>query len=110
MTEFWSMSFWEDMYEIRRRGLIPRQWSRADIRPFLADKYKPNTMNSLPSNQSMKRDGSSKGNYILRGLDPKGWRIEPGIFELIEDPSDSPEIQGARKAEALRIVHNMAAQ
>lgn len=91
------MGFWEDVYELRTHALIPRLWSRGDIRTHLAGKYRPNTLNSLPSNQSMTKDGRVKGNYVLRGLEPRAWRIEPGVFELVDDPEDTNKDQQASR-------------
>jgi len=69
-------------------------------------KYKPNTIQSLPSNQSMTRDGAHKGNYVLRGLEPKAWRVKPGTFELITDPEDTLTDQQIQRAQALRVADN----
>ena len=50
--------------------------------------------NTVPSNQSMTRDGSQKGNYIIRGFRAKAWRVRPGKFELIDDPEGVPRTKG----------------
>ena len=99
------MGFWEDVRLLREQKKIPKQWSRPDIRPFL-DKFAENTINSLPSNQSMTRDGRQRGNYVLRGSEPKAWRMGDGKFELIEDPADPIEVQRAHREEARRICQS----
>lgn len=103
------MAFWDDVYNLRKNNLIPRQWKREHIRPSLQAKgYQLTTINSLPSNQSMSRDGNSLGDFVRRrGLEPKAWRTGVGIYELIEDPGDTLEVQHSRKAEALRLCGNL---
>lgn len=79
-------SFWMAIYDLRQRKLIPRQWTRDDLRYHLAGQYSANTINTVPSNQSMTEDGRKKGNYIKRGVRAMAWRISRGRFELIDDP------------------------
>jgi len=89
-------TFWEAICDLRQQGLIPRQWTRNDLRSHLNGLFLPNTINTVPSNQSMTRDGSQKGNYIVRGYQAKAWRVGPGKFELIDDPEDVPREHGIR--------------
>jgi len=89
-------SFWEAICDLRQRRLIPRQWTRDDLRHHLSGQYSPNTVNTVPSNQSVTRDGSQKGNYVIRGLRAKAWRVGRGKFELIDDPEDVPRAKGMR--------------
>jgi len=42
----------------------------------------------VPANQSVSRDGKEKGNYVLRGAQPKAFRLGEGRYELIDDPSN----------------------
>lgn len=88
------MTFWNDIYELRRRNLIPQQWRRKHISPYLKGKYEDSTIWTVPSNQSVSRDRSIQGNFVQRGMEPKAYRISPGLFELIDDPS-SPSVQSS---------------
>ena len=83
------MSFWDDIYKLRERGLIPPVWTRADIRPHLRGAYMPNSISTIPSNASMTQDGKEIGNYVKRGQDAQAWRIGRGKFRLIVDPADA---------------------
>jgi hypothetical protein len=81
------MTFWNDIYELRRQNLIPQQWRRKHIMPYLKHKYKASTIWTVPPNQSISKDRRVQGNYVQRGMQPKAYRIAPGLFELIEEPS-----------------------
>jgi hypothetical protein len=83
------MTFWNDIYELRRQNLIPQQWRRKHIMPYLKHKYKASTIWTVPPNQSVSKDRRVQGNYVQRGMQPKAYRIAPGLFELIEEPSAS---------------------
>ena len=96
MSEIQDRTFWEDVYYLRQKGLILRQWTRKDLNRHLAQRYSLNTINTVPSNQSMKRDGSEKGDYVKRGQQAKAWRVDRGEFELIDDPQDIPGARGIR--------------
>ena len=80
------MTFWESVRDLRRHGRIPRQWRVADILPHLKRRFSPNTVRTVPSNQSVSRDGKEKGNYVLRGIQPEAFRLGDGKYELIDDP------------------------
>lgn len=88
------MTFWNDIYELRKQNLIPRQWRRKHILPYLKHKYKGSTIWTVPSNQSVSKDRSVQGNYVQRGMEPKAYRIAPGLFELINEPS-SPHLRSS---------------
>lgn len=88
------MTFWNDIYELRRQNLIPRQWRRKHIMPFLKGKYEDSTIWTVPSNQSVSKDRKVQGNYVQRGMEPKAYRIAPGLFELIDEPS-SPYLESS---------------
>jgi hypothetical protein len=83
-----SVTFWESVYELRKSGRIPRQWCVADILPHLKSSFSLNTVRTVPANQSLSRDGKEKGNYILRGGQPKAFRLGNGCYELIDDPGE----------------------
>jgi uncharacterized membrane protein YidH (DUF202 family) len=90
-------TFWDYVRDLRRRGVIPLHWTRNDLRPHLQNRYTRNYINTVPSNQSMKKDGSEIGNYVKRGSQPEAWRISRGKFELIDDPVPHTELRdGAR--------------
>ena len=88
-----DVKFWQAICDLRKRNLIPKQWSRGDIRPHLHDRFKQNTINTVPSNASISRDGSIKGDYVKkRGLvAAKAYRAGCGLFELIDDPEGPAE-------------------
>lgn len=94
------MSFWDEIYELRKQGLIPRVWTRDSLRPHLQGKFMPNSITTIPSNGSMTRDGKRIGNYVKRGQDPRAWRVGPGEFRLIVDPHDDVAIQDAERRRA----------
>ena len=81
------MTFWESVRDLRSKGRIPRQWRGADILPHLKRQFSVNTIRTVPANQSMSRDGKDKGNYVLRGAEPKAFRLDDGLYELIDDPN-----------------------
>ena len=81
-----AVTFWQTIYELRKRSLIPKLWSRKDIRPHLRARFKENTIISVPANESISRDGSIKGDYVKRGRAAKAHRVNRGLFELIDDP------------------------
>ncbi len=96
------MSFWDDVYELRKRGAIPKVWTQDCLRPHLMGPYTPSSINALPSNRSMTRDGKQLGNYVKNGQEPKAWRVGSGEFQLIIDPEDDAATQDSewRRARA----------
>ena len=82
------MTFWESVLDLRRHGRIPRQWRVADIRLHLVGRFSPNTIRTVPANQSISRDRKVKGNYVLRGTPPEAFRLGDGLYELIDDPGN----------------------
>ena len=80
------MTFWQAIRSLRKRGLIPRQWRVADIRPHLENYFSINTIRTVPANQSISADGKVKGNYVLHGEEPQAFRLGDGLYELIKDP------------------------
>lgn len=103
------MDFWEHVCELRRKGLIPRQWRRAHLRQYLEKPHGPfqgNTINAVPLGRSVKKDGSAPGDYIKRGRSPKAWRVREGVFQLIVDPKDDKTTQDAEFARAFHLVES----
>ena len=94
------MSFWDEVYSLRKQGAIPRVWTRDSLRPHLLGPHTPNSINTIPSNRSITRDGKQVGNYVKNGQEPKAWRIGPGEFQLITDPDDDPVTQDSERRRA----------
>ncbi len=94
------MSFWDEVYSLRKQGAIPRVWTRDSLRPHLLGPYTPNSISAIPSNQSMARDGKQIGNYVKNGREPKAWRAGPGEFQLVIDPDDDAATQDAERRRA----------
>jgi hypothetical protein len=82
------VTFWESVRNLRKGGRIPLQWCVADILPHLKRQFRPNTIRTVPANQSISRDGKESGNYVLRGAKPKAFRLGDGMYELIDDPGN----------------------
>lgn len=94
------MSFWDEVYSLRKQGAIPRVWTRDSLRPHLLGPYTPNSISAIPSNESMARDGKQVGNYVKNGREPKAWRTGPGEFQLVIDPDDDAATQDAERRRA----------
>ena len=94
------MSFWDEVYSLRKQGAIPRVWTRDSLRPHLLGPYTPNSINTIPSNRSLARDGKQVGNYVKNGQEPKAWRVGPGEFQLVIDPDDDAATQDAERRRA----------
>ncbi|MEZ5392749.1 MAG: hypothetical protein R2724_07700 [Bryobacterales bacterium] len=86
----WSPSatatFWENVRELRNRGLLPRRWRVADLKPLLSSVYSSNTINTVPANSAVASDGSEPGDYVRKGGRPEVVRVDRGLYELIDDP------------------------
>ena len=93
-------TFWDNVWQLRLRGLIPRVWKAGHIREHLKGLYKPNTINSVPINYSVEREGTKIGNAVKNGQAPKVWRVGPGDYQLITDPEDNAETQDTEKNRA----------
>jgi hypothetical protein len=95
------MSFWDEDYSLRKTGAIPRVWTRDNLRLHLLRPYVPNSINTIPSNGSMGRDGKQIGNYVKNGQEAKAWRVGSGEFQLVVDPDDDAATQDAERRRAL---------
>jgi hypothetical protein len=82
------VTFWESIYDLRKHRRIPRQWCVGDIQPHLKSQFRANTIRTVPANQSISREGKTKGNYVLKGTKPKAFRLGDGLYELIDDPEN----------------------
>ena len=103
------MGFWEHVYELRRKGLIPREWRRAHLRRHLEKPQGPfqrTTITTVPSNLSLTKDGSAVGDSVRRRQSPRAWRVGVGVFQLIVDPDDDKETQDAEIARARHLAES----
>lgn len=89
--------FWEAVRQLRRCNRIPGCWNVADILPFLRDNFSDNAIRTIPFNQSMTKDGKTKGDYVKRGRPAQAYRVGAGLFQLIHDPSDVHDRSGPQE-------------
>jgi hypothetical protein len=82
-------SFWTEVRRLRRDNHIPRQWRVADIGPFMRVRFSQNSISTIPFNESMSRDGKTKGDYVKKGRPAQAYRVGRGLFELVDDPRDT---------------------
>ena len=98
-------TFWEHVYDLRARDLIPRVWRTGDLRPFLAGPGSPQfaltTINVCPFNSSVSTDGAKIGDFVAKGSAPKVWRVGRGQFRLVEDPGDDGATRETEKRRAM---------
>ena len=94
------MGFWDDVYALRKRGVIPRVWTQDCLRPHLMGPYTPNSIHTIPSNGSMTRNGKQLGNHVKNGQEPRAWRVGPDEFQLIIDPEDDAATQDSERRRA----------
>ena len=93
------MGFWDDVYQLREKGLIPRVWKRADLRSYLqipGGPYSAESISQRPSDESVSFCRDDIGLDVKNGKEPKAWRVGPprsGQFQLIEDPEDDEDTQ-----------------
>ena len=95
------MKLVDDIKYLRQEKLLKRVWSRKDIRERLETigrTHAPNTINTVPSNFSISREGDGIGNSVKdKGAEPVFWRAGKGKFELIDDPLDDSETRAESK-------------
>ncbi len=104
-------TFWEHVYDLRKRGLIPRVWKTGQLGRFLErpeGPYAPGTVRTDPFNYSISLEGDRIGFFVMKGEAPKAWRVGRGQFQLIADPEDDMSTReselslGIERAEELR--------
>lgn len=88
-------TFWEQVRDLRQRGLIDRVWKTGDLAEQLRGSFKINYITVAPGNCYIDQRKRRIGDYVKRGQDPKVWRVGRGDFELIGDPEDSQDIQAS---------------
>ncbi len=105
------MKLVKDIVHLRREEHIRRVWKRKDISDNLGMKHGRNTINTVPSNFSISREGDGIGNSIKdKGATPIFWRVGRGEYELIEDPDDDIETQRAQMRLALKRAEELRAK
>lgn len=110
------MTIWNRIYELRVEGKIPRDWRRSDIEVHLRREFKPNHINSTPSNSCISKEGNRIGDSVKKGIAPKVWSVERGLFRLIKDPEDDAATQESEmnraqtRAAELRSQNGRAAE
>ena len=110
-----AMSFWEDVYELREKGLIPRVWKRSDLTPLLQKpngSYAEGSINTIPSNASISLEHIGMGNYVKNRQLPKAWRVgtpRSGQYQLVEDPEDDAATQKEQREKAVSRAKELRA-
>ncbi len=100
-------TFWEHIFSLRERGLIPLVWQKPDLRTFLQKPegpFAPNTISTLPSDYYISREGTEIGGAVRRGSTPRVWRVTIGEFQLIADPNDNTATQEAETTRAKTLA------
>ena len=106
------MKLVDDIIYLRQEELIKRVWSRKDIKEKLeaiGRTHAPNTINTVPSNFSISREGDGIGNSVRhKGATPIFWRAGKGEFELIDDPFDESEARAQSRRLANARVRELS--
>jgi mRNA-degrading endonuclease RelE of RelBE toxin-antitoxin system len=79
------MTFYEHIISLRKERRIPTIWRSEDIRPFLKNYFRSNTINVYPANCSITPDGKEAGDYVKKGQAPKFYRMGKGLYVVIEE-------------------------
>ena len=82
-------TFWEHVYDLRKRGLIPRVWKTGQLGRFLErpeGPYAPGTVRTDPFNYSISLEGHRIGFFVMKGEAPKAWRVGRGQFPTDRRP------------------------
>ena len=112
-----GIGFWQQVYRLREMDMIGRVWKTAQLNEYLErprGEYAATTIAVRPHNSCVSLEGSGIGDFVRKGQSPKVWRVGRGLFQLIEDPDDNPEIQQAQmrravaRAEELRSKKRIA--
>ncbi len=106
-------TFWEHVYNLRERGLIPRVWKAAQLSEFLEQPegpYSPGTVRTDPYNYSISIDGDKIGYFVNGGEASKAWRVGRGQFRLVADPEDDVPTQEAERKRANERAEELRSQ
>ena len=93
------MGFWDDVYELREKGLIPRVWKPGDLKSYLQTPGEPYSVESIsqrPSDESVAFYRDDIGLDVKNGKEPKAWRVSTylsGSYKLVKDPDDDEDTQ-----------------
>ena len=96
-------TFWEHIFSLRAKGLIPLVWEKRDLREFLEKPGGPfarNTISTLPSDYYISVEGTEIGGAVRKGATPRVWRVRIGEFQLIADPDYDAVTQEAEMRRA----------
>lgn len=105
-------TFWEHIYSLRKKGLIPLVWERRDLREFLEKPGGPfahGTISTLPSDYYISIEGTEIGGAVRKGNTPRLWRVRIGEYQLIADPDDDAATQEAETRRAARLAAELRA-
>ena len=100
-------TFWEHVEDLRRRSLIARTWKIGHLIEHLEGSFKANTINVLPYNSSVSRDGAGIGDYVKKGVAPRAWRVGRGQFQLIVDPEDDAPTRSSQRSQAMKRAERL---
>jgi hypothetical protein len=78
--------FWEAVRQLRRCNRVPTSWRVADILPLLRGKFSDNAIRAIPFNQSMTKDGKTKGDYVRRGRPREAYQDRAGPLSACRRP------------------------
>lgn len=93
------MTFWDEIYRLREKNLIPRVWKRSHLREHLQvpdGPYSAESITQRPSDESVSFYGDGIGLDVKNGKEPRAWRVGPprsGQYKLILDPEDDVDSQ-----------------
>ena len=100
MLDHKPVTFWQHVYDLRRKGLIARTWRTGHLTEHLEGAYATNTITLAPYNFSISREGDRMGGFVERGQAPRAWRVGRGQFQLVVDPEDDVETQTVERNRA----------
>ena len=103
-------TFWEHVYDLRKRGLIPRVWKTGQLGRFLErpdGPYAPGTVRTDPFNYSISLEGHRIGFFVTKGEAPRAWRVGRGQFQLIADPEDDTSTRESELSRAMKRAEEL---
>ena len=106
-------TFWEHVFYLRTRELIPRVWKPGQLAAYLErphGPYSPRTVRAEPYNYSISTEGEKIGDFVKKGDAPRAWRVGRGQFQLVVDPKDDLQTQEAEKKRAIKRAEELRSQ